>query len=115
MKTLICTVLFCIFAASVAKESPPQVQLYSQRPGYLEDENILICHVTGFHPPDITIQLQRNGVYIPAAKQTALAFNENWQFYLIKSASFTPSKHDTYTCNVNHMGKIKIYTWSPDV
>uniref|UniRef100_A0A4W5LQE5 Beta-2-microglobulin n=1 Tax=Hucho hucho TaxID=62062 RepID=A0A4W5LQE5_9TELE len=62
--------------------APPKVQVYSRNPGEYGKDNTLICHVSGFHPPDISIQLLKNGVEIPDAKQTDLAFEQGWQFHL---------------------------------
>nr|ACM08831.1 Beta-2-microglobulin precursor [Salmo salar] len=55
-------VLGLIYSAVESKESPPKVQVYSRNPGNFGDKNTLICHVSGFHPPDISIQ--RRGVHL---------------------------------------------------
>ncbi|KAK6292319.1 hypothetical protein J4Q44_G00369030 [Coregonus suidteri] len=72
-------VLGLIYSAVESKESPPKVQVYSRNPGEYGKDNTLICHVSGFHPPDISIQLLQNGKEIPNAKQTDLAFEQGWQ------------------------------------
>ncbi|XP_062339638.1 beta-2-microglobulin-like [Osmerus eperlanus] len=71
----------------------------------------LICHASGFHPPDISIDLLKNGVVMPDARQTDPAFEQDWQFHLTKSVAFTPQS-DEYVCEVTHMMKSKTYTWS---
>nr|ACI66734.2 Beta-2-microglobulin precursor [Salmo salar] len=78
-------VLVLIYSAVESKESPPKVQVYSRNPGNFGDKNTLICHVTGFHPPDISIQLLKNGVEIPD------------------------------TCRVRHLKNLKTYTWEADM
>ncbi|XP_056280802.1 beta-2-microglobulin-like [Pseudoliparis swirei] len=116
MKTCVCAILVCLLClpASRAKSSAPAVQVYSRRPGDVKD-NTLVCHVTGFYPPDIRIELTQNKREMPGAQQTDLAFEENWHYHLIKHVPFTPHKEDTYACNVTHMGRSSIYTWEPDM
>ncbi|XP_029901908.1 beta-2-microglobulin-like [Myripristis murdjan] len=115
MKTLICAVLFCVLGTLIAKDSPPKVQVYSRNPGDFDKDNTLICHVSGFHPPDITIELLKNGVLMDNANQTDLAFEDNWHFFLTKSAPFTPKRGEEYRCKVTHLGSPKFYSWEPDM
>ncbi|XP_017551836.1 beta-2-microglobulin, like [Pygocentrus nattereri] len=107
--------LAVLSASSFAKVSSPKVQVYSRNPGEYGKENVLICHVSGFHPPDITIDLLKNGAEIQNTKQTDLAFEQGWQFHLTKSAAFNPSSGETYTCRVKHMDKTNMYSWEPDM
>ncbi|XP_061571254.1 beta-2-microglobulin-like [Cololabis saira] len=112
-----------LFVAAVAavvcsvlcKESAPKVQVYSRNPGIYDQENTLICHVNNFHPPDITIELLEDGVELPQSKQTDLAFKQDWQFHLTKSAPFTPKEGKKYSCKVTHVGKPKAYVWEPNM
>lgn len=91
--------------------APPVVTVYSQQPGAFDEANTLICHVSNFHPPDITIQLMNGNEEIAPANQTDLAFGKDWHFYLTRSANFIPKEGDTYTCRVTH-GKVrKDYIW----
>ncbi|XP_076846359.1 beta-2-microglobulin-like [Brachyhypopomus gauderio] len=116
MRTLLGLVVLAVLSAvSLAKQSSPKVQVYSRNPGEFGKDNVLICHVSGFHPPDINIDLLKNGQVIKEYKQTDLAFEQGWQFHLTKSAKFKPSQGDTYTCKVRHMTEEKVYTWEPDM
>ncbi|XP_062855392.1 beta-2-microglobulin, like [Trichomycterus rosablanca] len=108
-------VIAVLCACAFAKTSPPKIQVYSRNPGEYGKENTLICHVSGFHPPDIEINLVKNGAVIPNAKQTDLAFEQGWQFHLTKSVSFTPNKGDNYLCKVRHMQDTKDVSWEPDM
>lgn len=74
-------------------------------------KNILICHVSGFHPPDIGIQLMRGNEELKGANQTDLAFKEDWHFHLTKSADFTPQQNEAYFCKVTHGSKVTKYNW----
>ncbi|XP_030575661.1 beta-2-microglobulin-like [Archocentrus centrarchus] len=118
MRALVCSVcllLLLLTGPSVAKESAPKVQVYTRAPGEYGKDNTLICHVSGFHPPEITIELLRNGKEIPEAKQTDLAFEENWHYHMTKHVPFTPNKGDEFGCRVTHLGKKNAYAWEPDM
>ncbi|KAI4897648.1 hypothetical protein NFI96_025734 [Prochilodus magdalenae] len=116
MKFLLAAVVFVALASSsLAKTSEPKVQVYSYSPGEFGKENVLICHVSGFHPPDISIELLKNGVEIPGAKQTDLAFEQGWKFHLTRSVSFTPEKNEDYFCRVRHMNTAKDFMWEADM
>lgn len=85
--------------------------MYSRNPGEFGKENVLICHASGFHPPDITIQLMKGEEELKNSNQTDLAFKEDWHFHLTKSVYFTPQSAEVYTCKVTHGGKVKMYNW----
>ncbi|XP_008436887.1 beta-2-microglobulin-like [Poecilia reticulata] len=107
-------VLFASYAV-MAKEASPKVQIYSRNPGLYGKENVLICHVSGFHPPEIKIDLLKNGQEIADAKQTDLAFEENWHYHLTKHAHFTPKEGERYTCRVIHVENETTHEWDADV
>lgn len=108
--------LVLLSASCFAKQSDPKVQVYSRNPGEYGKKNTLICYVSGFHPPDITIKLLKNGQEIPDSHQTDLAFEQGWQFHLTKYVDFTPQVGEEYTCRVRHMSNLeKSYTWEPDM
>ncbi|KAK1790437.1 hypothetical protein P4O66_014333 [Electrophorus voltai] len=116
MKPFLFFAVVCAFYISVqAKSSPPKVQVYSYSPGEFDKENVLICHVSDFHPADIEIDLLKNGIVIPNANQTDLSFSQGWKFYLTKSVPFKPKKSDDYCCKVKHMSEVKKYMWEPDM
>ncbi|XP_047423866.1 beta-2-microglobulin-like [Mugil cephalus] len=108
-------VVVCLLETSVAKEAPPKVQVYSRNPGELGKDNTFICHVSGFHPPEIKIELLKNGAEMPNSKQTDLAFEENWHYHLTKHVPFSPKQGETYSCRVTHVGKPNTYVWDPDM
>lgn len=107
-----CTWSICdIIPLSSSSTAPPKVQVYSHKPGEFGKENTLICYVSEFHPPDITIQLFKDGKEITNANQTDLAFKQNWHFHLTKSAFFTPISGEKYLCKVTHGKTVKDYAW----
>ncbi|XP_037619060.1 beta-2-microglobulin-like isoform X2 [Sebastes umbrosus] len=104
--------LVAISCAEESKHVPPKVQVYSYKPGQYGEENILICHVSGFHPPDIKIQLMEDKMELPNAKQTDLAFKQGWHFHLTKNVAFTPMTGKEYYCKVTHGAIEKDYSWA---
>lgn len=114
MPPFLFAVLFLLFGSADA-QAFPEVQVYTQTPGELGKANMLLCHASSFHPPKISIELLKNGHSLSGSLQTDLAFEENWQYYLTKYVSFTPTKGEDYSCRVTHMGESKTYVWEPDM
>ncbi|XP_056223113.1 beta-2-microglobulin [Seriola aureovittata] len=116
MNIALCVAVMVAVCLSVdAKVSPPKVQVYSRNPGEYGAKNTLICHVSNFHPPDISIELMKDGVELPDAKQTDLAFKQDWHFHLTKNVEFTPNGGQKYSCRVTHSGKVNEYAWEPNM
>ncbi|XP_035531075.1 beta-2-microglobulin-like [Morone saxatilis] len=116
MKFVLCLAALAVVSCSDnPKITPPKVQVYSRNPGEFGKENTLICHVSGFHPPNINIQLLKDGQEIQNAKQTDLAFKQNWHFHLTKNVAFTPMKGQEYSCKVTHGTDMKTYAWDPNM
>ncbi|NXC45834.1 B2MG protein, partial [Penelope pileata] len=83
-------------------KSAPRVQVYSRFPPAVGSQNVLNCFVEGFHPPKITITLQKDGRPIEGAKASDMSFNDDWTFQRLLYANFTPSRGSVYTCKVEH-------------
>ncbi|XP_056311819.1 beta-2-microglobulin [Danio aesculapii] len=116
MRALITFALLCLLYITVqGKVSTPKVHVYSHFPGEYGKPNTLICYVSSFHPPDISIELLKNGEVLPDTKQTDLAFEKGWQFHLTKSVAFTPEKGDEYACRVRHMKDTKKFSWESNM
>ncbi|KAJ8268824.1 hypothetical protein COCON_G00114310 [Conger conger] len=116
MKLALSILALAIAFINVDAITPPKVQVYSRNPGTYGLPNTLICHVSGFHPPDINIELLRNGEPIPDAHQTDLAFEQSWQFHLTRSVEFKPSDGEQYACRVKHSSEPqKTYNWESDM
>ncbi|XP_056585474.1 beta-2-microglobulin, like [Triplophysa dalaica] len=112
---LIAAVVVLLSVSCFAKQSEPKVQVYSRNVGLFGQKNVLICHASGFHPPDIVIDLLKNGNVIPESTQTDLAFEQGWDFHLTKHVEFLPQSGEDYACRVRHMTTTKTYTWEPDM
>ncbi|XP_059931647.1 beta-2-microglobulin-like [Gadus macrocephalus] len=116
MKITFCAVALALLLCTVeSKESVPKVQVYSSSPARFGETNTLICLVQAFHPPEITIELLKNGAVLPNANQTDLSFDKTWHFHLSKFASISPSKEESYACQVTHIGKRTVHAWEPNM
>ncbi|KAJ8245365.1 hypothetical protein GJAV_G00269980 [Gymnothorax javanicus] len=72
MKFIIAAFCLAVLAEVNSRESPPVVRIFSKLPGEYGKENSLVCHLSGFHPPDVSISLLRNGVEIPGRGEIPL-------------------------------------------
>ncbi|XP_006883261.1 PREDICTED: beta-2-microglobulin-like [Elephantulus edwardii] len=100
-----------------AADRVPKVQVYSRHPAENGKPNFLNCYVSGFHPPQITIDLYKNGKKITEkVERSDLAFSKDWSFYLLVYTEFTPNDHDEFTCRVEHsaLKEPKIVKWDRD-
>uniref|UniRef100_A0A4X1VG41 Beta-2-microglobulin n=1 Tax=Sus scrofa TaxID=9823 RepID=A0A4X1VG41_PIG len=114
MAPLVALVLLGLLSLSGldAVARPPKVQVYSRHPAENGKPNYLNCYVSGFHPPQIEIDLLKNGEKMNA-EQSDLSFSKDWSFYLLVHTEFTPNAVDQYSCRVKHvtLDKPKIVKW----
>ncbi|XP_059861139.1 beta-2-microglobulin [Globicephala melas] len=98
-----------------AVQRPPKVQVYSRHPAENGKPNYLNCYVSGFHPPQIEIDLLKNGEKMEV-EQSDLSFSKDWSFYLLVHAEFTPNAVDEYSCRVKHvtLREPQIVKWDRD-
>ncbi|XP_058479536.1 beta-2-microglobulin-like [Solea solea] len=116
MKLLLCfAALAAVYCSVESKFNPPKVQVYSEKPGMYGEDNMLICHVSDFHPPDISIELLKNGQVIPNVEQTDLAFSGNWHFHLTQNVAFKPQDGETYICRITHNSKVTDFAWESNM
>ncbi|KAM9475740.1 beta-2-microglobulin-like [Clarias gariepinus] len=116
MNVLLSFIVLAVFSTiSFAKESPPKIKVYSQNPVVFGKENILVCHLLGFYPQDIHVNLLENGEEIPGAVQSELGINSVGMFHLSKNASITPERKSQFACHVRHMQNEKTVIWEPVV
>ncbi|KAM9846001.1 beta-2-microglobulin-like [Aulostomus maculatus] len=108
-------VLAAVFFTVESKHSPPKVQVYSTQRAEFGRDNTLMCLVTNFHPPDLTIQLMRNGKPLTGAEQSDLSFKEDWHFHLSQNVPFVPMKGEEYSCRVTHGADTRDYAWVPNM
>lgn len=99
-----------------AIERPPRVQVYTRHPAENGKPNFLNCYVSGFHPPQIEIELLKNGQKMDKVEQSDLSFSKDWSFYLLAHTEFTPTSSDKYACKVSHstLKEPKVVMWERD-
>ncbi|XP_072481648.1 beta-2-microglobulin [Notamacropus eugenii] len=85
-----------------AVTSSPKVQVYSRHPTDSDKENFLNCFVSGFHPPQITIELLKDGKKIEKVEESDLSFSNDWTFNRLVSTPFNPNDGRDYACRVTH-------------
>ncbi|XP_051000862.1 beta-2-microglobulin [Acomys russatus] len=98
-------------------ESPPNVQVYTRHPPENGKPNFLNCFVSKFHPPQIEVELLKNGKKMEKVEQTDLAFSKDWSFYLLVHKEIIPTQYDTYACRVQHvtLKEPMTVTWDRDM
>lgn len=91
-----------VICPSLWSLGPPQVQVYTRHPAENGKSNFLNCYVSQFHPPQIEIELLKNGKKIENTELSDLSFNKDWTFYLLAHTEFVPNANDKYACRVTH-------------
>ncbi|XP_068962034.1 beta-2-microglobulin [Petaurus breviceps papuanus] len=106
----------CILPYLDAITSSPKVQVYSRHPPDSDKENFMNCYVSGFHPPQITIELFKDGKKIEKVEESDLSFSNDWTFNRLVSAPFDPKSKNDYTCKVTHstLQLPKVIKWDPE-
>ncbi|XP_028436410.1 H-2 class II histocompatibility antigen, A-U alpha chain isoform X1 [Perca flavescens] len=84
--------------------SPTSI-IYPKQEMELEVPNTLICFVTDFHPPTVTITWTRNGQMVDQSEvsQTQYYSNSDFSFCIFSYLDFTPQENDIYSCSVDHI------------
>jgi len=81
----------------------PQTSIYPKDDIYLGVQNTLICHVTDFYPPAVSISWTKNNVNV--TEGTSLSQyrpKTDGTFNIFSTLKFTPIEGDIYGCTVNH-------------
>ncbi|KAM4641013.1 H-2 class II histocompatibility antigen, E-S beta chain-like isoform 2-T3 [Discoglossus pictus] len=80
-------------------------------------EQLLVCNVNGFFPPEIEVKWFRNGVEETAQVQsTELFHNGDWTNQIMVMLETMLSKNDEFICKVHHSSlksPLRVY-WKPD-
>uniref|UniRef100_A0A7N8WS77 RLA class II histocompatibility antigen, DP alpha-1 chain-like n=1 Tax=Mastacembelus armatus TaxID=205130 RepID=A0A7N8WS77_9TELE len=88
----------------LGKRNPPSSPIiYSRDDVELDQQNTLICHVTGFYPAPVKIQWTKNGQKVTEGTSINVPFpNKDGSFRQTSRLEFTPQLGDVYSCTVNH-------------
>nr|XP_011727362.1 HLA class II histocompatibility antigen, DP beta 1 chain-like isoform X1 [Macaca nemestrina] len=81
----------------------PRLNVSPSKKEPLQHHNLLVCHMTDFHPGSIQVrwflnrQEETTGVV-----STSLIRNGDWTFQILVLLEMTPQQGDVYTCQVEH-------------
>ena len=85
------------------KDAPESI-LYPAEGLQLGVENILICFVNHFYPPDIRVSWTKNGHPVSEGLSLSRYFlNKDQTFHQFSTLTFTPREEDVYSCTVEHL------------
>ncbi|KAG5277176.1 hypothetical protein AALO_G00114450 [Alosa alosa] len=110
--------------ASIARElgyppeakEPPVSAVYSSEEVLLGSENTLICYITRFYPPQLTVRWTRNNKNVTQGVSLSQVYiNNDGSFNVFSTLRFTPQDGDMYTCTVEHSALDKPMTREWDV
>uniref|UniRef100_A0A2K6L7N9 Ig-like domain-containing protein n=1 Tax=Rhinopithecus bieti TaxID=61621 RepID=A0A2K6L7N9_RHIBE len=81
----------------------PRLNVSPSKKGPLQHHNLLVCHMTDFHPGSIQVRWFLNGQEETAGVvSTSLIRNGDWTFQILVLLEMTPQQGDIYTCQVEH-------------
>uniref|UniRef100_A0A672M0Y9 Zgc:123107 n=1 Tax=Sinocyclocheilus grahami TaxID=75366 RepID=A0A672M0Y9_SINGR len=87
----------CVFT------DPPETFIYSRNDVQLAVENTLICHVTDFFPPPVSVSWAKNNVIVTEdVSLSQYRPRSDGSFHVFSSLKITPEDGDVYSCTVNH-------------
>uniref|UniRef100_A0A671NVV8 Zgc:123107 n=1 Tax=Sinocyclocheilus anshuiensis TaxID=1608454 RepID=A0A671NVV8_9TELE len=96
--------------------NPPETFIYSRNDVQLAVENTLICHVTGFFPPPVSVSWAKNNVIVTEdVSLSQYRTRSDGSFLVFSSLKITPEDGDVYSCTVNHralLGQPQTRIWS---
>uniref|UniRef100_A0A8C1ZR20 Ig-like domain-containing protein n=1 Tax=Cyprinus carpio TaxID=7962 RepID=A0A8C1ZR20_CYPCA len=102
------------FLTKVFKSPPPEMVLcvsrctpyihLSKHDVELGVQNTLICHVTGFYPPSLSISWTVNNANVTEGiSLSQYRPRADGTFNIFSTLKFTPAEGDIYSCTVNHI------------
>lgn len=96
-------VLKGVYANSSEALEPPWSSIYSKRDAEMNVKNTLICHVTGFFPPPVTISWSKNNLNVTGSSTLSRYYpNKDGSMNIFSRLSFIPVEGDVYSCTVEH-------------
>ncbi|XP_051743366.1 H-2 class II histocompatibility antigen, A-Q alpha chain-like [Ctenopharyngodon idella] len=91
------------------KSPPPEIDaphtsIYPKDDVQLGVQNTLICHVTDFYPPSVSISWTKNNVNVTEGIRLSQYHPKtDGTFNIFSTMKFTPAEGDIYSCTVNHI------------
>uniref|UniRef100_A0A8C1JYI7 Ig-like domain-containing protein n=1 Tax=Cyprinus carpio TaxID=7962 RepID=A0A8C1JYI7_CYPCA len=86
------------------QELVPGTSIYLKDDVELGVQNTLICHVTGFYPPSLSISWTKNNAHVTEGiSLSQYRPRADGTFNIFSTLKFTPAEGDIYSCTVNHI------------
>ncbi|KAL7375268.1 hypothetical protein ABVT39_014509 [Epinephelus coioides] len=87
----------------VEQDPPSSPVVYSRDDVELGQNNILICHVTGFYPAPVTFYWTKNNKNVTEGTSSNVPYpNKDGSFNQFSRLEFVPQLGDIYSCSVGH-------------
>ncbi|XP_050972630.1 HLA class II histocompatibility antigen, DP alpha 1 chain-like [Labeo rohita] len=107
------------FESPTPEMDAPQTSIYPKDDVHLGVKNTLICHVTGFYPPTVSISWTKNNVNLTEGINfSQYRPKSDGTFNIFSAIKFTPIIGDVYGCTVHHralQGKPQTKIWDVDI
>ena len=88
----------------VEHDAPSSPMIYPKDNVELQQQNTLICHVTGFYPAPVKIYWTKNGQNVTEGTSINVPFpNKDGSFGQFSRLEFIPQLGDIYSCTVKHL------------
>ncbi|XP_061565961.1 rano class II histocompatibility antigen, B alpha chain-like isoform X1 [Cololabis saira] len=98
------------------KDPPNSPVIYTEDDVQLEQENTLICFVSGFFPPPVKVFWTKNGEKVTEGTSINVPIpNKDGSFHQISRLNFIPQQGDMYGCSVEHLALTEPLTRTWDV
>ncbi|XP_043102148.1 HLA class II histocompatibility antigen, DP alpha 1 chain-like [Puntigrus tetrazona] len=108
-----------MFKSPPPEMDAPQTSVYPKDDVELGVQNTLICHVTGFYPPSLSISWTKNNVNVTEGiSLSQYRPRADGTFSIFSTFTFTPAEGDIYSCTVNHralQSQHQTITWDVEV
>ncbi|XP_037336026.2 HLA class II histocompatibility antigen, DP alpha 1 chain-like [Pungitius pungitius] len=86
------------------RDPPSSHMIYPKDAVELGENNLLICHVTGFFPAPVTFSWTKNQENVTEGTSRNLPFpNKDGTYNQFSTLEFTPKLEDIYSCRVEHL------------
>ncbi|XP_061566118.1 H-2 class II histocompatibility antigen, A-U alpha chain-like [Cololabis saira] len=98
------------------KDPPNSPVIYTEDDVELEQENTLICFVSGFYPAPVKVFWTKNGEKVTEGTSINIPLpNKDGSFQQISRLNFIPQQGDMYGCSVEHLALTEPLTRTWDV